>query len=386
MEYINLTKKIKLQVVGDKDEVNRVYRFIRDGQYAQYRALNLLMGTLTAKYYECDRNIKDDNFICFQKKIYKKAYLDHLFNEIEFATGVDTISAVTQTVKKDFSSALKNGLAKGERTITNYKRTYPLLTRGRNINLYSDKDTCFIEENVLSNDYDFYIKWVNKINFKCILGNPHRSKELRATLLRVLNKDYKIQGSKIKIQNNSIFLYLTVLMPVQGYVPVNGCCVAVKLNNDVMAHCSCNEASDKTYDVGNADELIRVKELLSKQRTRIQSNLKFAKGGHGRNRKLRAYEKLSKRESSFATTYNHSLSKEIINYAIKNKAETIILEKLNNENNLLSTEWAYSQLQSLIDYKAKKHGINTAYVELENDDLKNKDNWRLLPIKMLELI
>ena len=31
-----LTRKIKLFPVGDKDEVNRVYDFFRDGQYAQY--------------------------------------------------------------------------------------------------------------------------------------------------------------------------------------------------------------------------------------------------------------------------------------------------------------------------------------------------------------
>lgn len=39
-----LCTKLKLYPLGDKDEVNRVYKYIRDGQYAQYRTMNLLMG------------------------------------------------------------------------------------------------------------------------------------------------------------------------------------------------------------------------------------------------------------------------------------------------------------------------------------------------------
>ena len=38
-----LCTKLKLYPLGDKDEVNRVYKYIRDGQYAQYRTANLLM-------------------------------------------------------------------------------------------------------------------------------------------------------------------------------------------------------------------------------------------------------------------------------------------------------------------------------------------------------
>lgn len=41
---MTICRKIKLFPVGDKAEVNRVYDFIRNGQYAQHQACNLLMG------------------------------------------------------------------------------------------------------------------------------------------------------------------------------------------------------------------------------------------------------------------------------------------------------------------------------------------------------
>lgn len=39
---MTICRKIKLFPVGDKEEINRVYDFIRNGQYAQYQACNIL--------------------------------------------------------------------------------------------------------------------------------------------------------------------------------------------------------------------------------------------------------------------------------------------------------------------------------------------------------
>ena len=166
-----ICRKIKLFPIGDKEEINRVYKFIRDGQYAQYQACNLLMGQLMSEYYKYNRNIKDEGFKEKQKEICKNS--NPLFGDIEFAVGVDTPSAVTQKVKQDFSTALKNGLAKGERTITNYKRTNPLITRGRNLSFYHEYENYqeFLDH-IDKSDLSVYVKWVNKIVFRIILGNP----------------------------------------------------------------------------------------------------------------------------------------------------------------------------------------------------------------------
>ena len=130
-DRITICRKIKLTPLGDKEERNRVFQYIRNGQYAQYQACNLLMGQLISEYYKYDRDIKNEDFKARQKEIMKNS--NPLFHEIEFAIGNDTPSAVTQKVKADFNTALKNGLAKGERSVTNYKRTNPLITRGRSI-------------------------------------------------------------------------------------------------------------------------------------------------------------------------------------------------------------------------------------------------------------
>ncbi|APU87047.1 hypothetical protein NPD8_3929 (plasmid) [Clostridium botulinum] len=43
MIYLNTVRKIKLTILGDTETRNKQYKWIRDEQYNQYRALNLSM-------------------------------------------------------------------------------------------------------------------------------------------------------------------------------------------------------------------------------------------------------------------------------------------------------------------------------------------------------
>ena len=126
------------------------YKFIRDSQYAQYQSLNLGMGYIMTSYLANNRDIKSEEFKESKKNLKNS---NPIFKDIECGKGIDTLSLVTQKVKKDFLASLKNGLAKGERSCVNYKRTFPLMTRGRDLKFYYD-------------DKDILIKWVNNIIFK----------------------------------------------------------------------------------------------------------------------------------------------------------------------------------------------------------------------------
>ena len=41
-----ITRKVQIIPVGDKEEVNRAYKYIRDAQYAQNRAYNILISSV----------------------------------------------------------------------------------------------------------------------------------------------------------------------------------------------------------------------------------------------------------------------------------------------------------------------------------------------------
>lgn len=355
---MTICRKIKLFPVGDKEEINRVYDFIRNGQYAQYQACNLLMGQLMSEYYKYNRDIKNEEFKNRQKEICTNS--NPLFKDIEFATGVDTPSAVTQKVKQDFSTALKNGLAKGERTITNYKRTNPLITRGRNLTFYHEYESYHeFLDHLDKSDLEIYIKWVNKIVFKVIFGNPHRSMELRSVIQNIFEENYKVQGSSIEIDGKSIILNLSLSIPKQIRKLDENIVVGVDLGLAVPAMCALNNNIYERLAIGSADEFLRQRTKLQSQRRRLQKSLKDTSGGHGRTKKLKALERLEKAETHFVETYCHMISKRIIDFALKHNAKYINIENLNgyDTSEFILRNWSYYKLQQYITYKAEKYGI-----------------------------
>lgn len=345
-------RKLKLVVVNeDKELMNEQYRFIRDSQYAQYQALNLGMGYLMTGYLASNRDIKSEDFKEWQKGLKNS---NPIFKDISFGKGVDTLSAVTQKVKKDFSTALKNGMAKGERTSTNYKRTFPLITRGRNLTFYEQ-------------DGDIFIKWVNKIVFKVVFNTrKENTLELQHTLQKVINGEYKLSQSSLEFdRNNNLILNLTMDISFkQEDNLIKDRVLGVDLGVKYPAYVCLNDDTYKREHIGEALELIKQREQYQARRRRTQQQLKNVKGGKGRHKKLKNLDRLSDCERNFAKTYNHMISKRIVEFAKKHKCEYIHLEKLTKDgfDNTILRNWSYYELQQMIEYKADRLGIKVRYV------------------------
>lgn len=358
-----LTRKIKLHVVGNnKEEINRVYKFIRDGQYAQYQGLNLLMGQLASKYYECDRQLNNEEFKKIRKGITNS---NPLLDNIAFAKGVDTKSLIKKKVDKDFITAIKNGMARGERSVTNYKRTNPLMTNARHLRFKHNYDSYpeFLEHLYADRNVEVYIDWVNKIKFKIVFGAFHKSRELRNVIQNIFEEVYTIQQSSIYINDDrEIILNLSLCIPPKTRVLDENICVGVDLGMAVPATCALNNNEYTRKYIGNFDDFIRVRIKMQNQYKRLQKSLKYTQGGHGRKKKLKALEKYKNYESNFVQSYNHKISKEIIDFALKHNAKYINIENLQSlekkdKNEFVLRNWSYYQLQQYIKYKADLYGI-----------------------------
>ena len=112
----NITvRKLKLIALDKELNVNSdSYKFIKDSTYAQYRALNKSMSFMISTYYK-HNDLKSKEYK-EEVKNFKYNKSNPYFSDIEFGTGIDTLSNVSQKIKSDFSIALKNGLTKGERS------------------------------------------------------------------------------------------------------------------------------------------------------------------------------------------------------------------------------------------------------------------------------
>lgn len=349
-------RKVKLIVNSEEaEEINRTYKFIRDSIYAQYQGLNRCMGYLLSGYYANGMDIKSDGFKNHMKTIKNSL---NIFDDINFGIGIDSKSAITQKVKKDFSTSLKNGLAKGERGATNYKRNFPLMTRGRDVKISYLEDT-----------NTFVIKWVNKIEFKVILGQKDNI-ELSHTLHNIINEEYKLGQCTFEFdKNNKLLLALNINIPdnliSKNKEIIPGRVLGVDLGVKVPAMICLNDNTFIKKSIDSYNEFFKVRSQFKARRERLYKQLESSNGGKGRKHKLKATIQFRDKEKNFARTYNHFLSKNIIEFAKKYKCETINLEELNKkgfDNNLLG-KWGYYQLQSMIEYKAERVGIKVKYVD-----------------------
>lgn len=351
---MNTVRKIKLTIVNENEEVRKQqYKFIRDSQYAQYLGLNRCMGYIMAGYYASGMDIKSDTFKEYQKNIKNTS---EFFKDINFGKGIDSKSNITVKVKKDFSIALKNGLAKGERSSINYKRTFPLMTRGRCLNFkYAE------------NDIDVLINWVNGIQFRCIIGEYKNSLELQHTLHKVITKEYLVCQSQLYFNNkNELILALTIDIPESQAKRdiVKDRVLGVDLGLAVPVYMSLNDIAYIKKSLGSYTEFAKQKAQFKSRRNRLHKQLEATSGGRGRKDKLKALDSFREKESNFAKTYNHFLSKKIIEFAFKNNCEYIHLEKITSKklDSRVLGLWTYYDLQKKIEYKAEREGIKIRYV------------------------
>ena len=315
------------------------------------------------KVTEIEKNFSKESSETFQKAVglVKQTRIGKLIKR-EFDLHYDTVDRIVSTVIANFSTDLKNGMLRGERNYRHYKKTNPLYIRARSMELYKDND-------------EFFIKWINGTIFKIIIKNGSKQKEnineLISTLSRIIEGDYKMCDSSILYdKNRNLILNLSVDIPITKenlFIP--GRVVGVDLGLKIPAYVSLNDAPYIRKAIGSIDEFKKIRTKLQSQRRRLQKALLSTTGGKGRERKLKALDRLKERESNYVNTYNHFLSKNIINFALKNNAGIIHMEELNFDKlkfKSLLRNWSYYQLQTILENKAERVGIKVYYVEAKN--------------------
>ena len=214
-------------------------------------------------------------------------------------------------------------------------------------------------DNLYSKELDVFIKFANNITFKLIFGNPHKSSALRSEIQQIFEEHYKVCGSSIQIDGNKIILNLSMEVPKQELELDENIVVGVDLGIAIPAVCALNNNSYIKQSIGSKDDFLRVRTQLQAQRRRLQKSLSITTGGHGRGKKLKALDNITEKERNFVKTYNHFVSKNVVDFAVKNKAKYINIENLEgfDSNEFVLRNWSYYELQQFITYKASKYGI-----------------------------
>ena len=350
-----LVRKLKLTIINDNEEERKEqYQFIRDAQYRQYQLLNRYMSYIVSELYRSGMDLNSERY----KAALKVSQSSDLFNDgITYGTGIATKSIVQMKVKQDISAAIKNGFMRGERSINNYKRDFPLMTNGKDLRFeYDDKN------NVI-------IKWVHKIKFKVILSSEKKNNndELMHTLHKVINKEYKVAQSSLMFDKKKLILNLSIHFPKKEKTTeiVKGRTLGVDLGIKIPAYASLNDDIYTRQSFGNVLELAKAKKQFKERRARIYKQMSNVKGGKGRKKKMKAAYNFSDKERKFTQNYNHQLSRRIVDFAKANNCEYINMEHLEGDSfkdKKVLGVWTYYELQQYIKYKAEMEGIKVRFV------------------------
>lgn len=383
-----LTRKVELYVVGDKKEVSRVYDYIRLAMNATYKSFNECMTALyIAQVKEDTKEDRKELNHLYSRQTYTKKETAFT-KDIVFPQGLALAAYVNHLAQQKFVTSLKNGLMYGCVSLPTFKKDCAVPLHVNFVSLTGEKgtNTGFYHEYADVNDlvnaleYDnspkVFLRFPNKITFGVVFGNPYKGREQRSVFSKIFLGEYKIQGSSIQINSKGkIILNLTMQVPDIKTEHIEGRIVGVDLGQKIPAMCAMNDDNYSRNAIGDIENFLKVRTQIQNQRRRLQKNLRNTSSGHGRKKKLKPLDRISEKERNFVSTYNHMVSKRVVDYAVKNCASQINIEDLSGfakDKNGKSVDdeskkkvlrnWSYFELQQQIRYKALRYGIKVRTV------------------------
>jgi IS605 OrfB family transposase len=176
---------------------------------------------------------------------------------------------------------------------------------------------------------------------------------------------WKFAASEVvKHDNGDYYFHLTISQELEDpAIEAASTFMGVDVGINYLAVASTTDKKCKFFAGG---EIKNKRNIYSKMRARLQSK--------GTLSAKRVLKRLAGKEQRFMKDVNHCISKAIVKFAVQENVSVIGLEdltevrdrtngKLHKKQRYLHNSWAFRQLQSFIEYKAKQVGILVEYVD-----------------------
>jgi IS605 OrfB family transposase len=261
-------------------------------------------------------------------------------------------------------------ILKGESSLTSYKKNNPIVIHNKSYKIYKDdNEDWFVEIGLFNNARKKELD-IKRVEFK--INNLHKS--IVPILERVSNLEYKQGAGQITYDERKkkwFFGLAYTFEPEKEELLDPNKILGVDLGVVNTATFSIYNITNKTYErvkynesIISGEEIRHYRNTIEKRRKELSRSTKWAsenKTGHGRRQRMKDSDKIGDKCARFRDTYNHKVSRYLVNQAIKYKCGIIQMENLSGfskeqENSMLKN-WAYYDLQSKIKYKAEEVGI-----------------------------
>jgi IS605 OrfB family transposase len=262
-------------------------------------------------------------------------------------------TSLNSSIQKSYKAAFKE-LMFGKRSLPTYKKGIPIPFQFQN-------------EFKKAENGDIGFAWLNDVDFHLRFGRDRSNN--RSIIEKILNGVYKACDSSIQLKDSKLFLLLAVDIGEQDAALDKNICVGVDTGINFPLYAALNKGEARIA-VGTR-EFLNVRQRLEAQKRELQRTLRESKGGRGRTHKLSALDRIGQKERNWVHTQNHNFTRSIINFALRNNAGVIKIEWLEGigddiKSKFLKRYWSYFELQNLMKYKAKYHGIEVKFINPKN--------------------
>ncbi|NFO89037.1 IS200/IS605 family element transposase accessory protein TnpB [Clostridium botulinum] len=375
-----LTKCIKIPIEYSKDNIlksEEFYKELRDIQYKSWRACNR---ALTYFYMHDMENImlkESGKDIKSDKELYGKTYgswIENRMNEIMKGVLSNNVAQTRQYISNRYGQDRKNGLLKGNVSLSEIKRNMPIIIHAKAFKIIDIIKGLGVEVSFFNLNKQRELG-VKKIKF--LFPKIHSSE--KSILKRLVDKSYKQGIAQLSFNERKKKWLLTISYSFEKRIE--------ELDEDLVMGIDLGISKITTFSILNAKtkeyiqmnfkdkfvdgkELIHYRQKLEARRRELSIASKYTSKnnlGHGYKTKMQSVNMAGDKYNRFKETYNHKVSRFIIEIALRYRVKNIQMEDLSgfseHQTESLLGNWSYYDLQNKIAYKAEELGINIIFID-----------------------
>jgi len=254
----------------------------------------------------------------------------------------------SKDVFADLPSALKNQCIRDAKSI--YKKqkkgvTKTLAVLKKPQAVWNNQNYSFEEQSLA---FPVWLNKSKKVSVKALITDEQ---------LYLLNT-HKLGSLRITPKNGKLIAQIALEVAKAQNISTREVVMGIDLGIKVPAVCATSEGQIKF--TGNGRKNKWLKRYYAHKRRKL-----------GKAKKIKAIRKLNDKEQRIMKDIDHKISREVVNFALKNKVTVIHMEQLSNirkttrtsrKNNRSLHTWSFYRLANYIEYKAKLVGIEVNYV------------------------
>lgn len=374
------TKCIKLAIEYSKDnklDKKVFFKELRDIQHKTWlacnRAITYLYNNDMENMIQKDIGIPKQEDKCLFGKSFQ-AWVENRMNEIMEGCLSSNVAQTRAFVCNRYKQDKKEGLFKGNVSLSQFKRDIPIIVHNKSYNIIETDKGLGVEIGFFNMPKQKELD-VKRIKFLF----PRMGSSEKAIVRRLFDKSYK-QGT-IQIDYNQRkkkwMCTISYSFEKEKESELNkDLIMGIDLGINKVATMSIYDLKSEKYLKMNykdicidGKELIHHRQKIEARRRELSIASKWCsdnRKGHGYKNRMINVTKIGDKYNRFKDTYNHKISRYIVDLALKYKVSTIQMEDLSGfseyQSESLLKNWSYYDLQNKVKYKAEEIGISVVFI------------------------